>query len=208
MMLFSYDMMKECWSGTPEKRPSVSDLRERLRQMLESIVKEKDDMYLDPNRSYYNVNEAWDEERISEEVQPEESAASEADKGGQANEAYVEDDSAFDPVKPTLSLRQTAVAEAGPIVPYPRPTRPRLTSPSVTSTDSFANSFDSDWSDRRSDGPLISPHHGKVLNDYKGILNNNYTLDPLKEQDIYGEKQVENDSTPPEIQTGTAYVKL
>ncbi|KRX80069.1 putative tyrosine-protein kinase F09A5.2 [Trichinella sp. T6] len=55
-----YMTMVNCWQKEPSTRPSFTEIRERLRAMLEKITEDYGYMGLSENRDYYNVTNAED----------------------------------------------------------------------------------------------------------------------------------------------------
>ncbi|KRX93698.1 putative tyrosine-protein kinase F09A5.2, partial [Trichinella pseudospiralis] len=53
-----YMTMVNCWQKEPSTRPSFTEIRERLRAMLEKITEDYGYMGLSENRDYYNVTNA------------------------------------------------------------------------------------------------------------------------------------------------------
>lgn len=52
---FSYQVMCECWTCDPEKRPDFSAIRQKLAAQLEEITEEYSYLTLDAQKDYYNV---------------------------------------------------------------------------------------------------------------------------------------------------------
>ncbi|KAK2716332.1 vascular endothelial growth factor receptor 1-like isoform X2 [Artemia franciscana] len=56
-----YDVMRECWHKSPKERPSFSELKEHVGNLLDETTKQ---MYIDLNQSYMNMNRTQFQDRV------------------------------------------------------------------------------------------------------------------------------------------------